>query len=394
MRSWCLALTLSLPFLPCAIAETPQLTFQADGLVEIERERIIAKAITYLKENPVTVTAERSERSAGTAHDFYSEGDYWWLDPENPDGPYIRKDGLTNPDNFIAHRRAMVRLSEIIGTLTSAYIITGDKSYASHAHRHLKAWFVDESTRMNPNLLYGQAIKGHSTGRSIGIIDTIHLAEVARGAKILGQDGALPAKDFQSIKDWFTEYLDWLTTHPYGQRERVHPNNHGVCWSMQVASFADLVGRQAELDWIRKQFKTVYLAEMMAEDGSFPKELARTKPYGYSLFVLDAMAGVAQIASTEEDDLWAFKLPDGRGMEKGMSFLYPYIEDKSSWPYPQDVLYWNEWPVRHPSLLFAALNYSDIRYLHLWKTLEADPITAEVLRNLPLRHPLLWVSFR
>ena len=394
MRSWCLALTLSLPFLPCAIAETPQLTFQVDGLVEIERERIIAKAITYLKENPVTVTAERSERSAGTAHDFYSEGDYWWLDPENPDGPYIRKDGLTNPDNFIAHRRAMVRLSEIIGTLTSAYIITGDKSYASHAHRHLKAWFVDESTRMNPNLLYGQAIKGHSTGRSIGIIDTIHLAEVARGAKILGQDGALPAKDFQSIKDWFTEYLDWLTTHPYGQRERVHPNNHGVCWSMQVASFADLVGRQAELDWIRKQFKTVYLAEMMAEDGSFPKELARTKPYGYSLFVLDAMAGVAQIASTEEDDLWAFKLPDGRGMEKGMSFLYPYIEDKSSWPYPQDVLYWNEWPVRHPSLLFAALNYSDIRYFNLWKTLEADPITAEVLRNLPLRHPLLWVSFR
>ena len=392
MRPWFLALALFFGFLPCAIADTPHTTFRPGDLVEIERARIIPKATAYLKEPPVTVTADRAERSAGTVHDFYSEGDYWWPDPENPDGSYIRRDGLTNPDNFIAHRRAMVRLSEIVGTLASAYIITGEASYATHANEHLRAWFVDESTRMNPSLLYGQAIKGRSAGRSIGIIDTIHLTEVARGAKILGQAGMLPAKDYQGIKDWFSQYIDWLITHPYGQTERVHPNNHGVCWSMQVAAFADLVGRQAELDWIREQFKTVYLAEMMAEDGSFPAELARTKPYGYSLFVLDAMAGIAQIASTTRDDLWAFELPDGRGLKKGMSFLYPYIEDKSSWPYQEDVLYWNEWPVRHPSLLFAAVNYSDSRYLRLWKTLEADPKTPEVLRNLPLRHPLLWVS--
>ncbi|MCW8927038.1 MAG: alginate lyase family protein, partial [Xanthomonadales bacterium] len=263
-----------------ADTEQPRARRQAFDLVEIEKPRVLKKAAAYLDEVPVTVTAHRAERSTGGLHDFYSEGDYWWPDPDNPDGPYIRRDGMTNPENFVAHRRAMVRLSEIIGTLTSAYLVTGEATYAQHALTHLKAWFVDESTLMNPNLLYGQAIKGRHTGRSIGIIDTIHLAEVARGAKILGQNGALPQRDFESIKSWFSEYLDSLTNHPYGQRERVHPNNHGVCWSMQVAAFADLVGREDLLDWIRKQFKTVYLAEMMALDGSFPKELARTKPYG------------------------------------------------------------------------------------------------------------------
>ncbi len=94
---------------------------------------------------------------------------------------------------------------------------------------------------------------------------------------------------------------------------------------MQAAAFADLVGRPRMLEWIRGQFKTVYLAEMMAVDGGFPAELARTKPYGYSLFVLDAMAGVAQIASTAQDDLWSFELPDGRGMRKGMAFMFPYL---------------------------------------------------------------------
>jgi hypothetical protein len=389
-----LALTLYLLLAPAMVPGPAHAAEDLDSfsLMEIEESRILDKAAGYLEETPVTVTAFRAERSSGGIHDFYSEGDYWWPDPDKPDGSYIRRDGMTNPDNFVAHRHAMIRLSDITGTLASAWLITGESRYASHALTHLKAWFVDEPTRMNPSLLYGQAIKGRVTGRSIGIIDTIHLTEVARAAKLLGQHGTLPAQDFEGIKNWFSEYLDWLTTHPYGQRERTHPNNHGVCWSMQAAAFADLVGRESELAWIRNQFKTVYLQEMMAADGSFPAELARTKPYGYSLFVLDALAGVAQIASVEGDNLWTYELPDGRSLRKGLSFLYPYMKDKSSWPYPKDVLYWDEWPVRHPSLLFGGLRLGDPDYLELWQRLDPDPVAHEVIRNLPLRYALLWAK--
>jgi len=38
------------------------------------------------------------------------------------------------------------------------------------------------------------------------------------------------------------------------------------------------------------------------------------------------------------------------------------------------------------------LHYEDAHYLDVWRKLEADPETFEVKRNLPLRHPLLWVS--
>jgi len=130
----------------------------------------------------------------------------------------------------------------------------------------------------------------------------------------------------------------------------------------------------------------------MAQDGSFPAELRRTKPYGYSLFVVDAMAGVAQIASTPQEDLWTFALPDGRGMRKALEFIYPYMQDKSKWPGKHDVLYWDAWPVRQPSLLFAGLKFHNLDYLKLWQGLKADPETPEVIRNVPLRHPLLWVA--
>src|ERR1051325_9164020 len=91
-------------------------------IVAIERPRIMEKAAKYLKEEPVTVTASHCERSQGGKHDFFSEGDYWWPDPQNPDGPYIQRDGLSNTNNFVEHRHAMIRLSEIIGTMASAYV--------------------------------------------------------------------------------------------------------------------------------------------------------------------------------------------------------------------------------------------------------------------------------
>ena len=149
-------------------------------LATLERPRVVAAANRYLKNPPQTITAFRAPRSAGGPHDFFSEGDYWWPNPANPDGPYIRRDGESNPDNFADHRRAMIRLSVEVPALTAAWMLTKEDRYAAHARRHLRAWFVEAGTRMNPKLQYAQAIHGITAGRGTGIIDTIHLVEVVR----------------------------------------------------------------------------------------------------------------------------------------------------------------------------------------------------------------------
>ncbi|MBS1566043.1 MAG: alginate lyase family protein, partial [Bacteroidetes bacterium] len=149
--------------------------------LRVLRAQVLAEAAIALTEEPLTVTAATSPRSAGGRHDFFSEGDYWWPNPQSPDSPYIQRDGMSNPDNFTAHRLAMIRFSRCIGALASAYKITGDEKYVRAAIKHCRAWFVDTATRMNPHLLYAQAIKGRATGRGIGIIDTIQFMEVVQG---------------------------------------------------------------------------------------------------------------------------------------------------------------------------------------------------------------------
>ena len=355
-----------------------------------ENTEILKSAQQFLDALPQTVTASKCDRSAGTVNDYYSEGDYWWPDPKNPEGPYIQRDGESNPGNFVAHREAVFRLSNIIGTLTSAYLLTSDAKYVLTVQNHLNAWFIAPATRMNPDMLYSQAIKGRFTGRSIGLIDAIHLIEVARSVKILHDSQAINSEVYSGVKLWFGQFLDWMFTHPYGVDEMNAKNNHGTCWVMMAAAFADLTGDSAKLEFCRVRFKEILLPNQMAADGSFPLEIKRTKPYGYSLFNLDAMSTICKILSTPTDNLWHFTTTDGRNMGKAIEFMFPFVADKKSWPFPKDIMYWDEWPVRQPFLLFGAQAFHQKKYLDLYLSLKRDLTVYEVIRNVPIRHPLLW----
>jgi len=357
-----------------------------------DRSRILTAANKYLNEQPITITASRSPRSSGGLHDFFSEGDYWWPDPNNPSGPYIQRDGMSNPDNFVDHRRYLMRLSIQVPALTAAWKITKDTRYARKAATHLRAWFINEATRMNPSLEFAQAIHGRFTGRGTGVIDTIHLVEVAKAIQVLEASGALSEAELKQIKKWFSDYVVWMTTSKNGTDERDARNNHGTCWVMQVSAFADLIGDKTLLEYCRDRFKTVLVPNQIAVDGSFPEEKRRTKPYGYSLFNLDAMTTVCQILSTPNDNLWKFETRDGRGVARAVAYLYPYIKDKKSWPLKPDVMYDAEWPMRHISLLFAGRSLNHRDYLELWQKLPADSNVEEVIRNFFIRQPVLWVD--
>lgn len=354
------------------------------------QQQTLKDAQWALSQEPETVTASIAERSEGSKHDFYSEGDYWWPDPENQEGPYIRRDGMSNPENFVDHRMAMIRFSRIVGALISAWKITGEEQYIRHALRHVSAWFIDSDTRMNPSLLYAQAIKGRVTGRGIGIIDTIHLVEVAQALMILAEAGQLDEDVLQHTQAWFSDYLIWLTTHPYGIEEMNAKNNHGTCWVMQVAAFAKFADNREVLQQCITRYKTILLPQQMATDGSFPLEIERTKPYGYSLFNLDAMAILCQLLSTSDNNLWQYETADGLSIKKGMHYMLPYVQQKAAWPHGEDVMYWENWPVAQPFLFLGALAYGDTTLLDSWVSLEHGPTEDEVLRNLPLRYPLLW----
>ena len=267
--------------------------------------------------------------------------------------------------------------------------------YAAHAIEHLAAWFVDEATRMNPNLQYAQAIKGRVTGRGIGIIDTMHLVEVARAIRraCSSRPGVLTVDDLAGVKKWFADYLTWMTTQQErpGRDEGGEQPRHVLGDAGRRRSRASPATRKCSR-CAASATRKCCCRTRWRRTAAFPRELKRTKPYGYSLFNADAMATVCRILSTPQDDLWRFERPTDEAMRKGVAFMAPYIADKNTWPHKPDVMYHASGRCGMPVLLFAGFALGEQAYLDLWKRLPADSDVDEVIRNFFVRQPLLWVD--
>ncbi|WP_199616360.1 alginate lyase family protein [Paenibacillus alkalitolerans] len=153
----------------------------------IDPLEIIVKANRSLNAPLMSITDHPAKRSAGGKHDYYSNGDYWWPNPDTPDDlPFVRRDGESYPGAFSAHRKALRSMRSHVANLTAGYALTGQRTYAEKAAALLRTFFLDESTRMNPHLLYAQAIPGVCMGRGIGIIDTLHLIDVPASVRFGG----------------------------------------------------------------------------------------------------------------------------------------------------------------------------------------------------------------
>ena len=387
-------------------------------MAAVDHDRILRLANQWVSAKPQTITDFPAKDSPGGPHDFFSEADYFWPNPANPGGPWKEIDGKSNPANFQEHRKAMIRLSEAVPALTAGFLLTRKQEFARAAAAHLVAWFVTPATRMNPNLQYSQGYPGGPTGRSYGIIDTLHLVEPARAAGFL--KAALGA-NFAGVQGWFREYLGWMKTSAPGMKERDATNNHAIAWALQAAEFARLAGDNLTREEVRARFETVQLPTQENAQGGFPRELARTKPYGYSIFQFDcatALGWSLGILTPQAEAAGAQGKPDSladsvfhpvpaaastpaspyndatahEALCRAAAFLYPYLDDKSKWPYAHDVQHWESWPVRSPGLLFCGLSCDRPEYIALWRRLDPDPTDPEIIRNYPVRQPLLWVA--
>jgi hypothetical protein len=359
----------------------------------IDHDRILDAAKRHLTQSPTPLTTIPCPRSPGTVHDYYSEAEDYWPDPSTPAGPYVERIGSPNPEAFIKHRDALLDFCICVPALTAAFVLTKEARYAQQAVAHLRAWFLDPGTRMTPSILYGQTILPAKTGRPEGVIDAVHLAEVAVCLPFLENFEGFAEVDRAAVRKWFADYFEWLNSSRPAGLARDRKDHNGASWLLQASAIGHLyLEDDARLTALRHQFRSSTIRAQILADGTFPHELNTPNPYRNTLFVLDMMAGVCLLLSTRFESVWEYELQDGPGMRTVIARLFPYIADRGKWPYVADAAYFNDLPLRRPALLFAARAYNRPEYAELWKKLPPDTSIAELQRTFPIRQPLLWVT--
>ncbi|MEO8370083.1 MAG: alginate lyase family protein, partial [Candidatus Solibacter sp.] len=146
----------------CACAAGIPMTLVSSSEAEAVRSAIIRKEAWTLdsvrrlradaerrsKDGPWSVTTERPPGVAMDIHEFYSEAPYWWPQDGDPKAPYVRRDGQTNPNRFMANKNALVNMSDAVFALGTAAYLLDDQRYAQRAARDINTWFLNPKTRM------------------------------------------------------------------------------------------------------------------------------------------------------------------------------------------------------------------------------------------------------
>lgn len=334
-------------------------------------DRIIKQADKLLSMQPVSVMDKSLTPMSGNKHDYMSQAPYFWYDSTKPNGlPYYRKDGMRNPEiNKITDRKNIGELDNATRILSLAWYFTGDEKYGSKSASLLRHWFLDPNYKMNPHLEYAQAIPGINTGRGIGIIETRGLIGITDAALLLTGSTSWTTTDMNALKEWFTQYLQWMLTSRNGRDEHKAKNNHGSWYFAQVIDFALFSGDTKTAKQLAEESK-IRLDSQITADGRQPLELERTNSLGYSTMNLAAWFEVAKLAKKAGVDLYNLKTSKGSGIRPALEWLIPYAMGHKYWTYLQITPYnKNE---LYPVLLQAGIQYKDEKYLSAARSIHKD----------------------
>ncbi len=307
---------------------------QHQQLFNAELDLLYQRADTTLTMLPTSVMDKGVVASSGDKHDYMSRGPYWWPDPEKLDGlPYIRRDGEVNPEIVkISDKQGLKSVINAVDVLGLAYFYSENENYAQKATELLEVWFLDSATRMNPNLNFGQAIPGRTEGRGIGIIETRDFGYLLDGISLIAQSEAWTEQHQTQIKQWVSDYLDWLINSQHGKDEAVNGNNHTTWYFVQTIAMALFTDQDSLATELQKRGVKLIIDQQLEADGKQPEELSRTRSWDYSTMNLLAVYYFAILSEKLGDPIWDFQ---EQKIKKALDFLLPHMSKDSKWGYPQ-----------------------------------------------------------
>jgi len=299
-------------------------------------DRLLRDAEKALEQKPVSVVDKAQTPPSSDKRDYMTSGPYWWPDPKKPNGlPYIRKDGVSNPDSVV-DREAWNRLENAISTLVPAWYFSGEKRYAEKATELLRYWFINPPTAMNPNLNFAQGVPGREAGRGTGTIDlSQQMAFFLSHLQLLESSEAWTPTDEAALQSWMKNFLTWLSISPQAKDARNADNNIGAWFDALQTSVALYTGNEKMARDILSKVPTGRYASQIADDGSLPHELERTRSKSYVSMNLRAFLTLASLGDRAGLNLWNAERNEKLLLKTSIDWLVPYVTNQQEWKWKQ-----------------------------------------------------------
>eukprot|EP00729_Bicosta_minor_P009349 gene9349-12951_t len=237
-----------------------------------------------------TVMSKPEPGPSGNLHDFFSLATYWWPNPNTKDGiPYIRKDGIVNPETFLYDSVPLSQMLFAVSNLSLAHYFTNEPRYCdAAASGNCKSWTSDKQGK---------------------------------------------------LAVWLQEYVGWLGTSPHASDEFSQTNNHGTWFDIQALSLSLYAGNVTRSRFLASN-ALQRVAVQIEPDGRMPMELSRTRSMHYTWWNMMAFFELAQAITHVQGatDLFGYVTPHGQSLQQALDWVAPYTLKNTTlqWPYEEE----------------------------------------------------------
>lgn len=241
---------------------------------------------------------------------------------------YVTRDGQVNPDvRTLQGPAAINSASESIIYNAISQAFTGTSECDQVVAYFIDFFFLKPETKMNPNMNFGQMVRGPGPqgriGDFAGILDMRGIVNVVNACKICMRLVSTPRINavFDGYRNWLSLYAAWLRDSDIGKAAATRPNNHGTFYAAQLAAAKMMVGdTTGATDTVAKFFKDLF-PEQLARSGEQPFEAVRTRPLHYRCFNLEALIAIAKIGDQLGMDFWRLQSKYGATIQHAVDYV-------------------------------------------------------------------------
>lgn len=299
----------------------------------------ISNADKFLSEPYLAIT-DKKKSFASDKHYYSSLAPYWWPDPQNPGGKYIRKDGLRNPELNDYDSSILSSLRNRLKALSIAYYLAGENNYREAFLKQLRVFFLDPDTYMYPNLEYAQVIPGYNNnrGRGAGVIAAEYFLDILDSYRLVNVTKPIDYETDRGIKKWFSDFLTWMLTSEIGKEEREGNGNIPLFYDEIALDIALFVDNNTFADELTRDFRKNRLDVQIMADGRQPYELVRTKAYDYSIYNLTHIVDFCLIQESRGNRYYK---KNKNIIDSAFLYLIQFIGNQEAFEY-QEISSWEE----------------------------------------------------
>lgn len=282
---------------------------------------------------PLLLITSKPAKFVSDTHYYVSLSFYYWPDPKNPGGPYIHKDGEKNPEYNSYDGRKFEILEDRLRSLSIAYYFTGSSKYRDAYLSQLRAWFIDKSTYMYPNLTYSQIAPGHDNnqGRPSGIIEGYQYTSIIESIRLVDSVSPIDSKTMKGVKKWFKLLGKWLRTSKAGILESQSISNHGFAYDVLLLDIDLFCTGKLNTDLVSSLSNRLQI--QIDRDGKQPEELKRASAMTYSIYNLEHVVDLCLLMESSGNSYYQSHKSI---IDSAFNYLIQFIGRQSSFPYKEN----------------------------------------------------------